>query len=388
MPERAPVVNEHRDGLVGRRTFRGQDLRRTGVGRHRHVAAAVAIEVARLDDEIAAPAPLGVIAKDQPDGRGLGAAGVDVVGRMNHRRALSAALDGYINVLPQRREPFDLARSDGLLACLDLSLGRSRFAIGGHVRGPIGRAAARGQQQRAGDHTQGPPIPHPQSSFSLVLRADVSAAPRTAVFTVVAKNYLAHARALMASLAAVHPDWHRMVVLADRVDGHFNAAAEPFEVSEAAALPLPDRQHFLFRYTLVELNTAVKPWCFRELFNRGFDRVLYLDPDIIVYAPLDEVTSAWGRGALAVLTPHLTGRLRDRHYPGERDILKSGTYNLGFLALSRHPQLDALLEFWSEKSVHEFFANPSVGLFTDQKWMDLVPGLFGDVEILRHEGYN
>jgi glycosyltransferase involved in cell wall biosynthesis len=210
---------------------------------------------------------------------------------------------------------------------------------------------------------------------------------RTAVFTIVARNYLHYARVLMASVQAVHPDWERFVLLADRVDGAFDPAREIFHVVEASSLPIPDPERFFFRYTILELNTAVKPWFFRELFKQNFERVVYLDPDIFVYSPMSELERVLD-GALAVLVPHLTGRIRDSARPGEYEILQAGAYNLGFCALARHRELEGLLDFWSEKSVREFASDVQRGLFTDQRWMDLVPGMFSDVAILRHEGYD
>jgi glycosyltransferase involved in cell wall biosynthesis len=192
----------------------------------------------------------------------------------------------------------------------------------------------------------------------------------------------------MRSLAAVSPQWTRFVLLADRIDGTFDPATEPFTLIEAGALPLPEVPKFIFRYTRLEFNTAIKPWFFRGLFEQGFDRVVYLDPDIFVYSPLDAVTECFDEGALAVLVPHLTGRLADARRPSEHDILQSGAYNLGFCALAKHRDLDALLAFWTEKSIHEFVVDLSRGLFTDQRWMDLVPGMFADVRILRHDGYD
>jgi glycosyltransferase involved in cell wall biosynthesis len=223
---------------------------------------------------------------------------------------------------------------------------------------------------------------------------DMPAKPATrdggsvAVFTIVSKNYLHFARTLMASVATTNPHWERWVLLADRVDGHFDAAGEPFQVVEASQLSIPELRKVCFRYTIYELNTAVKPWFFQHLFERGYARVVFLDPDIFVYAPLSELEAAWQAGALAVVTPHLTGRIRDQHRPSERDMLLAGTYNLGFLALARHPQLGELLEYWCEKSLREFVVDTRTGLFTDQKWIDLVPGMFRDTHIFRHEGYN
>ena len=192
----------------------------------------------------------------------------------------------------------------------------------------------------------------------------------------------------MRSLSAVSPQWTRFVLLADRIDGAFNPEHEPFTLVEASTLPLPDAPRFIFRYTRLEFNTAIKPWFFRELFQRGFDRVVYLDPDIFVYSPLEAVTDCFEAGALAVLVPHLTGRIADTRRPGEHDILQSGAYNLGFCALARHRDLEPLLAFWTEKSVNDFVVDLARGLFTDQRWMDLAPGMFAGVHILRNEGYD
>jgi hypothetical protein len=212
---------------------------------------------------------------------------------------------------------------------------------------------------------------------------------QTIVCTIVSKNYLAYARTLMRSVSAQHPGWQPWVLLVDRVDGYFDPAQEPFRLVTIEELPIPERAAMLFRYGVVEMNTAAKPWLIEWLFReKGAARVVYLDPDIYVYSPLTDVEDRLDGGSLAVLTPHLTGRVLDGHWPGERDILVSGTYNLGFIALSRQRDLEPLLEFWRQKSRSEFEIDIRNGLFTDQKWIDLVPGLFADVGILRDEGHN
>src|SRR2546422_10193065 len=108
---------------------------------------------------------------------------------------------------------------------------------------------------------------------------------RTAVFSIIAPNYRHFARVLMSSLRDRHPDWERFVlIVGDPASGEELFTSVPLD-----ALPLPDRRRFLFRYTLLELSTAVKPWMFEHLFARGYDRVVYLDPDIFVYSPLAEL---------------------------------------------------------------------------------------------------
>ncbi|MCU1349827.1 MAG: glycosyl transferase group 1, partial [Acidobacteria bacterium] len=216
----------------------------------------------------------------------------------------------------------------------------------------------------------------------------------TAVFSIISPNYRHFARVLMASVQRNHPEWERFVLLVGGEpdsDAHRDRVSdeddEPFTTIPLEALSLPNPRSFAFRYSILELNTAVKPWMFEQLFARGYDRVVYLDPDIVVYSPLEEL-DAVPVGTLLTLTPHLTGPIGGDEHPSERTIGLAGAYNLGFLAVSRHPALDRFLGWWQEKLEYQCVVDPARGLFVDQKWIDLVPGLFPDVTILRHEGYN
>jgi glycosyltransferase involved in cell wall biosynthesis len=209
---------------------------------------------------------------------------------------------------------------------------------------------------------------------------------RTAVFSIISPNYRHFARALMGSMRRHHPEWDRFVL---HVGGAPDPACsdEPFTTVPLETLPLPHARRFCFRYTLLELDTAVKPWMFEHLFARGYDRVVYLDPDVFVYSPLAELDAAPPETFLT-LTPHLTGFIGGDDFPSERTVLQAGTFNLGFLAVIRQPPLPAFLSWWQGKLEHQCVVDPARGLFVDQKWMDLAPGLFPGVTILRHEGYN
>ena len=211
----------------------------------------------------------------------------------------------------------------------------------------------------------------------------------TAVVTIISKNYLCYARTLMQSVTAAHPEWRQYVLMVDEISGDIDPSKEEFHLVEVARLPLPDRRRFYFRYSLLELNTAVKPWVLEWLFeHEGFDRVVYIDPDIYVFDRLTDVEEILDAGALMVLTPHLTGMLDDDGFPGELDILRTGSFNLGFIALSRHPSLGRFLKWWQGKLEFTCMVEPDKGFFYDQRWMDFAPGMFDDVVILRHDGYN
>ncbi|MBI2212963.1 MAG: glycosyltransferase [Acidobacteria bacterium] len=216
---------------------------------------------------------------------------------------------------------------------------------------------------------------------------EVSSRVRTALFSIVSPNYRAFARVLMASAKRHQPDWDRFVLFVDSGSDFTLPAGEPFTAVPLADLALPNRQQFCFKYTILELNTAVKPWMFEHLFAKGYDRVVYLDPDIAIFSPLVELDGGPAETFLT-LTPHLTGPIGGDDHPSERSILQAGTYNLGFLAARRQPSLGAFLSWWQDRLEHQCVVEIERGLFVDQKWIDLAPGLFPGVSVLRHEGYN
>lgn len=210
-------------------------------------------------------------------------------------------------------------------------------------------------------------------------------------FTIVSRNYLAYALTLMQSVAAQHPESKRYLCLADTRADDPVLETDLFETVTIDQLGLPDFEAFVFRYDIMELNTAVKPYMFEWLRMRNPQAgLVYLDPDIFVVQPLADVARTFENGALLVLTPHLNAPLPDDgRFPTELSLMRTGTYNCGFVAINAaHPESASLIDWWSRKLEFGCFVDLDAGMFTDQKWMDMAPGLFPDVEILRHDGYN
>jgi hypothetical protein len=216
-----------------------------------------------------------------------------------------------------------------------------------------------------------------------------SAAP-FAVCTIIWKNYLAYARTLAESLRAHHPDVPCFVLLADRVDGYFDAAAEPFAVVELAQLGIPDVRRLCFQYSPFLLNTAVKPWFLAYLLaQRGVQKLLYLDADILVLDQLTDLAALLDRFSI-ILTPHLTTPATDPLTVAsvERAMLLFGAYNLGFIGIARSQTVDQFLAWWRDRLWRDCLLFPDRGLFVDQKWIDLVPGMFDGVHVIRDPSYN
>ena len=167
--------------------------------------------------------------------------------------------------------------------------------------------------------------------------------------TIVARNYLAQARVLAESFLEHHPDGTFVALLLDDLDREVDESAEPFRVLhvDEIGIDTPELHRMAMMYDVLEFATAVKPWFLRTLLDQGFDHVAYFDPDIQVFAPLDDLAEL-ARSHGIVLTPHTTEPLpRDGLEPSERTLLISGMFNLGFIAVGAGS--DAFLGWWRER---------------------------------------
>lgn len=229
-----------------------------------------------------------------------------------------------------------------------------------------------------------PPLAAPAQT-----RSSANVGPRRRVhFTICAKNYLPIARACLNTSKRHHPDAEHYLVLCDEIDQGYNPATEPFGVVPVGELGLPNFPDMKLRYDVMEFSTAIKPFCFTRFFDEGADEVVYLDPDLYFLSPLTAVRDALANGADAVLTPHINHPIEDDKSPGDIDMLRAGVYNLGFLALRRSPDAERFARWWGERLRTGAVSDIARGLFTDQKWCDLLPCFVANVEVLHRPGYN
>jgi hypothetical protein len=212
---------------------------------------------------------------------------------------------------------------------------------------------------------------------------------RVGLFTIASKNYLAHVRVLLKSVAAVHPEYKCHLFLVDRVDGTFDARAEGFSVIECEKLGIPCFEDMAVRYDIMELNTAVKPFVFRWLIDStDLDSLIYLDPDTRVYSRFQMLESILSTDTSVVLTPHITKPLGDNKTPNDYHILQAGAFNLGFAAINRCDEACAFIDWWGRQLVTRAAADFSHHLFTDQRWCDLAPCFLDRLHILKCPAHN
>jgi hypothetical protein len=215
---------------------------------------------------------------------------------------------------------------------------------------------------------------------------------QTHVFTSAAVNYLPKVRLLLQSLRNLHPEWKLHLALADQLGEGANLCEESVDsVLHIGELGIPHWKGWAFCHSIVELSTAIKPFALAHLLRYpGAHKVIYLDPDIVAFSRLDEILDALDESNI-VLTPHQTVPERTLATIIDNEIgssLQHGIYNLGFIAVAATQVGHDFAEWWSRRVYHFCRADIPHGLFTDQRWIDLVPAFFEGVAIMRSPRFN
>ena len=210
-----------------------------------------------------------------------------------------------------------------------------------------------------------------------------------AICSIIAKNYVAHARILAESFVSRHPGKRCFVLVIDDYEGYIDPSQEVFEVIGLHELQIPNVRSFCFKYNVTELATALKAAFLRFLIEeRQVEQVLYLDPDILVMSGLDELFERLNRAPL-LLTPHLDQDYpNDGRFPNDTSVLRAGIFNLGFLGLASGAWATGFLQWLHEKLSDFCVVDPAGGYFVDQRFFDIALATFPEIEIERGVGYN
>jgi hypothetical protein len=214
---------------------------------------------------------------------------------------------------------------------------------------------------------------------------------KTLIFTSAAVNYLPKVRKLFESVRRHHPEFEIVLALADGRSDEIDFSKEPLdEVLAVNDLDIPDRERWTFFHSIVELATAIKPFVLMQLLDRpGVDRVIYFDPDMVLFSRLDDLLADLDK-ANVVLTPHQTTPEKTLEHVRDNEIasLKHGIFNLGFVGVSTTDEGKRFAAWWAERIYHFCIADIPNGLFTDQKWINFAPVFFDGVTILKNPRYN
>jgi hypothetical protein len=211
-------------------------------------------------------------------------------------------------------------------------------------------------------------------------------------FTICSNNYLSHAKTLCDSIIENNSGYQTYIILCDKQSANVDYSFfYPSHLIMLEDLLIENMAELLARYSILEMNTSIKPAVFRYLYSKhpGLESLIYLDPDIMVFGNLHEISNEFPVADI-LITPHITQPLPlDGLVTDENKFLLYGLYNLGFIATGRwNSNIDNFLIWWQQRTFEQGYYDLSKGLFVDQLWINLAPLFFERVKVMGNKGWN
>jgi hypothetical protein len=149
---------------------------------------------------------------------------------------------------------------------------------------------------------------------------------------------------------------------------------------------VPNINKLAFIYDVTEFSTCIKPMLALRLLEKARG-VVFLDPDICVYSTLTSIYEALDLSPI-LLTPHYLTPKNKREDNYDLAMMRFGSFNLGFFAVSSSEEAKQFLGWWSERCINLGFFETQFGLSVDQKWVSIAPCFFPGLKILFDPGLN
>lgn len=209
------------------------------------------------------------------------------------------------------------------------------------------------------------------------------------IYTVCSANHLAFAKTMVHSFLRHHPDYRSFICLTDKIAGRFNADDfAPATIVELENIGIESLKQMSTQYSIIELNCAVKPFMALYLIENYHPQTLiYADSDLFFYQRISSVEQDLINNNI-LLTPHILTPYNDDADPKERDMLRSGIFNAGFIGMKITGETMQFLNWWADRMKTQCYYNFELGMAVDQNWLNLVPLFFSDVVISHNKGLN
>lgn len=212
--------------------------------------------------------------------------------------------------------------------------------------------------------------------------------PAIAIATIVAQNYLSHARVLANSVHRFHPEIPVYALIADMFEPDAAEMREPFRPLTLADIHPSGLPASMENYTSKQVLAASKARLMRHLLGAGHDSVVYMDADILVLAELDPLLLRAAKHSLSI-SPHFgPPRPGPGRFKREVELLTRGMFNGGFVAAANRAEALAFLDWWDARLQTHCEDHVREGFHFDQRWLDLAPAYIDDLHVIHDPGCN
>lgn len=206
------------------------------------------------------------------------------------------------------------------------------------------------------------------------------------VCTIITADYLPFAKVLHASLQKHVPGTSLQVLVVDNNDLPSSPNFTIHFIDSVITSPVAKGIYKKYAHTNPDhFRWALKPVFISYLLQNGFDKVIFADPDIYFVSNFNFLFDELETNNI-LLTPHWANLDPLENEGSLIDVMKGGLYNAGFIGATKNGS--EAINWWAGMCHYKTENNPEMGLFVDQKYLDILPVQFPDVKILKHQGCN
>jgi len=204
------------------------------------------------------------------------------------------------------------------------------------------------------------------------------------VFTVCNLAYLPKALVLAESLLRFERKLLKIYIFDKKVDVELPRSLAEFIWIEDVGVP--NLYQLAFKYDITEFSTSLKPFISLKLLE-SHEKLIFLDPDTCLFDSLAPVLMDLEKHPI-VLTPHYTRPHSDALEDSDMGMMRFGSFNLGFFAITKSDEGLEFLRWWSDRCIRFGYFEAQFGLSTDQKWVSIAPCFFPELYVSFNLGYN
>jgi hypothetical protein len=206
--------------------------------------------------------------------------------------------------------------------------------------------------------------------------------------TIITADYYPKALALFKSIRKFNSEISLQVLVADNqpMPSQFQipAGIDIIDVRELNEFPMV---HELYRkYAHVHMNFfrwSLKPVFITYLLEKGFQKTIYLDCDMYFFNDYEFLFEELDKSVI-LLTPHWRNSNPFLGSESFMSLFTHGIFSAGFIGANKGGL--SALHWWANACHFMMAPKPEIGIYDDQKYLDVLPVLFENVKIIRHRG--
>jgi lipopolysaccharide biosynthesis glycosyltransferase len=204
--------------------------------------------------------------------------------------------------------------------------------------------------------------------------------------TIINASYLPFAKVLYRSLQQQVPGTSLQVLVTDKKNIISHGEFIIHEAQEIAGQPLFREIERKYAHTnSSHFRWALKPVFISYLLQKGFSKVIFADPDLYFVNDFRFLFTELDRDNI-LLTPHWANIDPMTNEDSLFSVLRGGLFNAGFIAANKDGK--EAIDWWAGMCHYKMENRKDLGLYDDQKYLDILPVQFPGVQIVKHQGCN